>query len=145
MEQEQDRDQRDDDDLLQQCVPDRGDGSLDQVAAVVPDLESHTWRQTLLQAGEFGADVVDGHPGVLAETHHDDAPDGLSLAARGIVYLRTHPRENGRWKEEHWTGTGFPQVFMLKYHGYAAYFPLWAVARYRNLMRGNSRKVAHGL
>ena len=65
--------------------------------------------------------------------------------ARGIVYLRTHPRENGRWKEEHWTGTGFPQVFMLKYHGYAAYFPLWAVARYRNLMRGNSRKVAHGL
>jgi squalene-hopene/tetraprenyl-beta-curcumene cyclase len=64
---------------------------------------------------------------------------------RGIDYLAEAPRENGRWREKHWTGTGFPRVFMLKYHGYAAYFPLWALARYRNLMRGNSRTVLHGM
>lgn len=64
---------------------------------------------------------------------------------RGIDYLAETPRENGRWREDHWTGTGFPRVFMLKYHGYAAYFPLWALARYRNLMRGNSRTVLHGM
>jgi squalene-hopene/tetraprenyl-beta-curcumene cyclase len=26
-------------------------------------------------------------------------------------------------------------VFYLKYHGYCAYFPLWALARYRRLLR----------
>ncbi len=64
---------------------------------------------------------------------------------RGIEYLQNAPREGARWAEQHWTGTGFPRVFMLKYHGYAAYFPLWALARYRNLMRGNSRAVSHGM
>jgi squalene-hopene/tetraprenyl-beta-curcumene cyclase len=67
------------------------------------------------------------------------------VVRRGIEYLQLTPREDGRWVEKHWTGTGFPRVFMLKYHGYAAYFPLWALARYRNLMRGNSRAVAHGM
>jgi squalene-hopene/tetraprenyl-beta-curcumene cyclase len=67
------------------------------------------------------------------------------VVRRGIEYLQLTPRKGGRWVEKHWTGTGFPQVFMLNYHGYAAYFPLWALARYRNLMRGNSRAVAHGM
>ena len=31
------------------------------------------------------------------------------------------------------TAPGFPRVFYLKYHGYSAYFPLWALAAYRNL------------
>ena len=64
---------------------------------------------------------------------------------RGIDYLAEARREDGRWREDHWTGTGFPRVFMLKYHGYAAYFPLWALARYRNLMRGNAPTVMHGM
>ncbi|MFD2836807.1 hypothetical protein ACFS3C_10305 [Azotobacter vinelandii] len=29
---------------------------------------------------------------------------------------------------------GFPRVYYLKYHGYAAYFPLYALARYRHLL-----------
>jgi squalene-hopene/tetraprenyl-beta-curcumene cyclase len=37
------------------------------------------------------------------------------------------------WKDEWFTAPGFPRVFYLKYHGYAKYFPLWALARYRNL------------
>jgi squalene-hopene/tetraprenyl-beta-curcumene cyclase len=36
-------------------------------------------------------------------------------------------------------------VFYLRYHGYAKFFPLWALARYRNLQRSNERRVAHGM
>jgi squalene-hopene/tetraprenyl-beta-curcumene cyclase len=38
--------------------------------------------------------------------------------------------------EERYTGTGFPRVFYLRYHGYAKFFPLWALARYRNIASG---------
>ncbi|MEQ8966328.1 MAG: squalene--hopene cyclase [Azospirillaceae bacterium] len=65
--------------------------------------------------------------------------------ARGVAWLARAPREGARWREDHYTGVGFPRVFYLRYHGYAAYFPLWALARYRNLMRSNDRRVAHGL
>ena len=34
---------------------------------------------------------------------------------------------------------------ILRYHGYAKFFPLWALARYRNLKRGNSRAVPFGM
>jgi squalene-hopene/tetraprenyl-beta-curcumene cyclase len=36
-------------------------------------------------------------------------------------------------------------VFYLRYHGYAKYFPLWALARYRNLTRGNAKRVTFGM
>jgi squalene-hopene/tetraprenyl-beta-curcumene cyclase len=65
--------------------------------------------------------------------------------ARGIRYLQGAQREDGLWPEDTHTGGGFPRVFYLRYHGYAKFFPLWAVARYRNLKSGNSRAVAHGL
>ena len=42
-------------------------------------------------------------------------------------------REHGLWEEPWFTAPGFPRVFYLKYHGYSKYFPLWALARYRNL------------
>ena len=64
---------------------------------------------------------------------------------RGVAFLQQQPREGARWAEDYWTGTGFPRVFYLKYHGYSAYFPLWALARYRNLLRSNERRVSHGL
>ena len=48
-------------------------------------------------------------------------------------------------KEDHYTGGGFPRVFYLRYHGYAKFFPLWALARYRNLTRSNERRVAFGM
>jgi squalene-hopene/tetraprenyl-beta-curcumene cyclase len=65
--------------------------------------------------------------------------------ARGVEYLLNAPREGPRWKEEWYTAVGFPRVFYLRYHGYAAYFPLWALARYRNLKRRNARTVSWGL
>ncbi len=65
--------------------------------------------------------------------------------AKGISWLEDAPREGARWNEDFYTGTGFPRVFYLKYHGYAAYFPLWAVARYENLRRSNEKKIAYGM
>jgi len=65
--------------------------------------------------------------------------------ARGIAYLAKHQDADGLWAEERYTATGFPRVFYLRYHGYAKFFPLWALARYRNLKRGNSRTVAFGM
>ena len=64
---------------------------------------------------------------------------------RGAAWLLAHQEEDGGWPEEDYTGTGFPRVFYLRYHGYARIFPLWALARLRNLRRGNSRLVPHGL
>jgi squalene-hopene/tetraprenyl-beta-curcumene cyclase len=64
---------------------------------------------------------------------------------RGVGYLTDAPREDGVWDEAFWTGTGFPRVFYLKYHGYAAYFPLWALARYANLQRSNSGRIDSGM
>jgi squalene-hopene/tetraprenyl-beta-curcumene cyclase len=65
--------------------------------------------------------------------------------ARGISYLQHTQAEDGLWPQEHYTGGGFPRVFYLRYHGYPKFFPLWAVARYRNLKAGNSRRVSYGL
>ncbi|HYG90599.1 MAG TPA: squalene--hopene cyclase [Azospirillum sp.] len=64
---------------------------------------------------------------------------------RGIAFLERAPRAGARWSEDWYTGVGFPRVFYLRYHGYAAYFPLWAMARYRDLLRRNDRHVIHGL
>ncbi|WP_018263454.1 squalene--hopene cyclase [Methylobacterium sp. WSM2598] len=65
--------------------------------------------------------------------------------ARGINYLTRTQGADGLWAEDRYTATGFPRVFYLRYHGYAKFFPLWALARYRNLQRGNSLKVAVGM
>ncbi len=55
---------------------------------------------------------------------------------RGIEYLLGNQRENGSWWERSFTGTGFPKVFYLKYHAYAEYFPVLALATYRKYMNG---------
>jgi squalene-hopene/tetraprenyl-beta-curcumene cyclase len=56
---------------------------------------------------------------------------------RGVDFLLRTQGSDGLWAEERYTATGFPRVFYLRYHGYAKFFPLWALARYRNLMRGH--------
>src|SRR4051794_6069845 len=64
--------------------------------------------------------------------------------ARGAEYLAGTQKADGEWDEEAYTAVGFPRVFYLRYHGYRLFFPLLALARYRNLQRGNSRRVAFG-
>jgi squalene-hopene/tetraprenyl-beta-curcumene cyclase len=65
--------------------------------------------------------------------------------ARGVGYLMATQAEKGLWDERRYTATGFPRVFYLRYHGYAKFFPLWALARYRNLRKTNSRVVGVGM
>ncbi len=64
---------------------------------------------------------------------------------RGVEFLLRHPRRDGRWEEPWYTAVGFPRVFYLRYHGYAEFFPLWALARYRNLARGNAGLPPFGM
>jgi squalene-hopene/tetraprenyl-beta-curcumene cyclase len=55
--------------------------------------------------------------------------------ARGVDYLLRTQGATGFWPEPQFTATGFPRVFFLRYHGYAKFFPVWALARYRALQR----------
>ncbi|MGD9600643.1 MAG: squalene--hopene cyclase [Gammaproteobacteria bacterium] len=55
---------------------------------------------------------------------------------RGVEYLMRTQNACGEWDETLYTGTGFPRVFYLRYHGYSKYFPVWALATYHRLRRG---------
>ncbi len=70
---------------------------------------------------------------------------GHPAVARGVEYLKSTQTEKGLWDEQRYTATGFPRVFYLRYHGYPKFFPLWALARYRNLRNTNSRVVGVGM
>ena len=65
--------------------------------------------------------------------------------ARGVDYLLRTQQAHGLWDETRFTATGFPRVFYLRYHGYRKFFPLWALARYRNLKRANATRVTVGM
>ena len=64
---------------------------------------------------------------------------------RGIKHLTDTQKPDGTWVEDYYTAVGFPRVFYLRYHGYKAYFPTWALARYRNLKQGNASQVIYGM
>lgn len=65
--------------------------------------------------------------------------------ARGIGYLLQRQGVDGFWREPQFTATGFPRVFYLRYHGYAKFFPLWALARYRDLTQLGGRQACFGM
>jgi squalene-hopene/tetraprenyl-beta-curcumene cyclase len=56
-------------------------------------------------------------------------------AAHAADFLIHSQKEDGSWHEPHFTGTGFPGHFYLRYHGYRHYFPLLALAKYRNYLK----------
>jgi squalene-hopene/tetraprenyl-beta-curcumene cyclase len=70
---------------------------------------------------------------------------GSEAVRRGIAYLLNAPRHGSKWREPWYTAVGFPRIFYLRYHGYSAYFPVWALARYRNLKRANAPRPAFGM
>jgi squalene-hopene/tetraprenyl-beta-curcumene cyclase len=65
---------------------------------------------------------------------------GSDAARRGAEFLTRTQAADGLWSDPSFTAPGFPRVFYLRYHGYSAYFPLWALAAYRTLTR---RGTAH--
>ena len=52
-------------------------------------------------------------------------------ARRAAEYLCRIQRPDGDWHEQHFTGTGFPLDFMIRYHLYRLTFPLLALGRLR--------------
>lgn len=64
--------------------------------------------------------------------------------SKGIQYLLKSSK-NGKWIEDYYTAVGFPKVFYLKYHGYAEYFPILALSRYKNLINKNYLKSNAGV
>jgi squalene-hopene/tetraprenyl-beta-curcumene cyclase len=52
-------------------------------------------------------------------------------ARRAGEYLCRSQRSDGDWDEHHFTGTGFPLAFMIRYHLYRLTFPLLALGRLR--------------
>jgi squalene-hopene/tetraprenyl-beta-curcumene cyclase len=52
-------------------------------------------------------------------------------AGRAARWLAENQRADGDWDEEHFTGTGFPRDFMIRYHLYRIVWPLIALGRYR--------------
>ncbi|MCX7377523.1 MAG: squalene--hopene cyclase [Alphaproteobacteria bacterium] len=101
---------------------------------------------------ESYADAPHGRHGVSTPSQTAWALLGLMAAgeaehpavARGIAYLAATQTGDGGWEETPYTAVGFPRVFYLRYHGYKLFFPLLALARYRNLQRSNDRRVAWG-
>jgi squalene-hopene/tetraprenyl-beta-curcumene cyclase len=62
------------------------------------------------------------------------------VVRRGIEYLCGTQNETGGWEERQYTGTGFPKVFYLRYHGYRQFFPMWALGVYRSLLTAGSTR-----
>ncbi len=96
--------------------------------------------------GEGNYSYHDSSPSQRGEFHTSTAfQTGFALTAllasgeaespevqAGVDYLLRNQQADGFWKDECFTAPGFPKVFYLKYHGYDKFFPLWALARFRN-------------
>ena len=97
------------------------------------------------QGGGFGEDIRSYHEtamrGVGRATASQTAWALLGYVAAGEAkggsarraadYLCAEQEANGDWTEEHYTGTGFPTDFMIRYHLYRLHFPLMALGRLR--------------
>jgi len=66
--------------------------------------------------------------GLVGAAEHDSPQ-----AASGVEYLLRIQRADGSWAEDLYTGTGFPRAFYLHYDLYRMYFPLLALAQYRQV------------
>jgi len=64
--------------------------------------------------------------------------ESLKHFGGGIDFILRTQQANGFWSDPEFNAPGFPRVFYLKYHGYDKYFPLLALARYRNLTNAES-------
>ncbi|MBI3435061.1 MAG: squalene--hopene cyclase [Proteobacteria bacterium] len=120
-----------------------------------------TWLLSIQNAdGGWGEDVSSygldyrGHePAQSCASQTAWALLGLMAAAqvdnpavsRGLRYLMDTQQSDGLWPEDRYTGAGFPRVFYLRYHGYAKFFPLWALARYRNMTASNIHRPPFGM
>ena len=109
---------------LAACASERGRrlGREQRQLRTARDLRATTRRQHAVSDG-LGAAGADGR-GRGATRRWCGAASSICCAPS---------RADGLWSDPTFTAPGFPRVFYLKYHGYCAYFPLWALAAYRTL------------
>lgn len=62
----------------------------------------------------------------LLEAGEANSPE----VARGVEYLLRTQQPDGSWEELHFTGTGFPKNFYIRYDNYRNCFPLMALGQY---------------
>jgi squalene-hopene/tetraprenyl-beta-curcumene cyclase len=109
------------------------------------------WLDAVQQpTGAFGEDILSyrdtAHRGrgpatpsqtAWALLAYASAGAGRALSARRAAeYLCQSQRIDGDWDEQHYTGTGFPLDFMIRYHLYRLTFPLLALGRLRERLNG---------
>jgi squalene-hopene/tetraprenyl-beta-curcumene cyclase len=109
------------------------------------------WLDSVQQSsGGFGEDIASYHETSMrgrgtasasqtawALLGYVAAGESRSASARKTAdYLCAQQLENGDWREEHYTGTGFPTDFMIRYHLYRLHFPLMALGRLRERLNG---------
>ncbi|EHH68289.1 squalene--hopene cyclase [Gluconobacter morbifer] len=63
---------------------------------------------------------------------------------RGVSYLVSSRNRTGVWEEDHSTAVIVPRRSYLRHDGYRQFFPLMALARYRNLTVNQSDYVEYG-
>ena len=68
--------------------------------------------------------------GLLSAGYKDE-----KVLQAGVQYLLSSQEFSGLWSTTEFNAPGFPRVFYLKYHGYARYFPFWALARYQRYLQ----------
>ena len=90
-------------------------------------LRSYDELHTKGQGPSTPSQTAWGLIGLLAGTNTSDP-----AITKAVNYLLTQQSGDGSWKEDDFTGTGFPGVFYLKYHLYRNSFPVYALARYYN-------------
>lgn len=64
---------------------------------------------------------------------------------RGVNFLTNSFDDDNGWAEDYYNAVGFPRVFYLKYHGYRWYFPLLALARYKDMQSRKDPRVGYGI
>ena len=72
----------------------------------------------------------------------DAKPRVAEAVERARAWLLDRQQADGGWQDVHWTGTGFPVVFYLRYHYYDRYFPLQALAACARATQGLRRREA---
>ncbi len=92
-------------------------------------LESYADRARMGVGPSTASQTAWGVMGLLAYL-----PSGNEAVRAGIRWLVSRQRAGGEgagtWREEEFTGTGFPRHFYIRYHLYRHVFPLMALGRF---------------
>ena len=112
-----------------------GGGLVVAVLAATDDLGGNETTITTVQAEPAAPSNASQTAWALLAYVSGGAAEGLSTR-RAAEYVLQMQRPDGDWDESHYTGTGFPLDFMIRYHLYRLTFPLLALGRLRERLTG---------